>query len=133
MLINNGTGALWIKRLLPYEVVQSISANSVEVSPAQPAEQDLFLFVLQVTDANLTQDSPEVVADQAIVISDDNYLGVKFYRWKVLFNMNDTLGVSVIINDPPAFINLSNHLIGKSFRGFCLTKNRAYSVSDVSP
>ena len=84
VLINNGLGALWIKGLLPGEVVQSISADMIEVTPSQPSEEDLFLFVLQATDPNLSQESPVVVADQAKLISEDNKLGVFLYRWKIL-------------------------------------------------
>jgi len=96
MLINNGSGKLWIKRLLPDKAIHNLSTGSIEVTPTQSSEQDWFLFVLQASDANLAQNSPEITADEARLISDTNKIGVQIDQWNVLFNSPDEPpGVSV--------------------------------------
>jgi len=88
-----------------------------EVAPKAQNLTDYFLHVLQATDSNVSKDSPEVIADQAKLISEGDKIGVQIDQWKVLFNRNEPPGVSITntktsINEhpgksrPPALFNL---------------------------
>lgn len=94
-IIQNGSSALWIKRLLPIRVNQTLDSNLMEVSPNQSALKDQFLYVMQVTNSNVSKDSPEVVADQATLIPDANRIRIKVDKWEVVFNANNTPGISI--------------------------------------
>jgi hypothetical protein len=110
ILIDNSSGALWMKKMLPISSNQILSADYVKVAPSDAATEDFFLFVLQATDAGLSQFSPEVIADQAELLVDDNKVGVFLDGWNILFNTTGSPGVSINdeINDPPNFFNLPN-------------------------
>ncbi len=93
--ITNGSGALWVKRLLPEQVTETMSASKFEVVPAQSAKEVYFLYVMQAVDASLAKDTPEVVADDAQLIAADNRIGVKVDGWTILFDKMGTAEISV--------------------------------------
>ena len=95
IFIKNESSSLWIKRLLPVDADQIINNNIIKVTPSHQISMDLFLFILQVTDSNLEQDSPKVVVDQAKLISESNKIGVLVDNWKVLFNVIEPKGITV--------------------------------------
>ena len=86
--ITNGAGALWIKRFLPEQASEVISQNKFEVVPSQPALEDYFLYVMQAVDASYSKDSPEMVADDAELITYKNKIGIRIDSWEILFATN---------------------------------------------
>jgi len=66
------------------------------------------MFFLQVTNSGLLQSSPQVIADQAKLLAEENKLGVFFDGWEILFNATGDPGLTINdgINDPPEFFNL---------------------------
>ena len=97
--IINGSGALWIKRLLPEQATESMSDTKFEVVPSQSAKEDYFLHVMQAVDANFTKDSPQVVADEARLITTANRIGVEVDDWKILFDKSGAAEISVVHTD----------------------------------
>ena len=97
--ISNGAGALWVKRLLPEQATESMSDTKFEVVPSQSAKEDYFLHVMQAVDANFSKDSPEVVADEAHLITTANRIGVEVDGWKILFDKSGTAEISVVHTD----------------------------------
>ena len=108
ILINNGSGALWIKKMLPQNVNQILSNEYLEVTPADTASEDFFLFILQATDSDISQFSPQLTADEAKLLVEDDKIGVLLDGWNILFNTTGSPGISINdeINDPPHFFNL---------------------------
>jgi len=84
--ITNGDGALWIKRILPEQAIETMNESKFEVILSQTAKEDYFLFVMQAVDAGRSKDSPEVVADEVELISQDDKIGVSYDGWEILFN-----------------------------------------------
>ena len=97
--ITNGSGALWIKRLLPEQATESMSDTRFEVLSSQSAKEDYFLHVMQAVDANFSKDSPQVVADEARLITTANRIGVEVDDWKILFDKSGTAEISVAYTD----------------------------------
>jgi len=93
--ITNGSGALWVKRLLPELVTETMSSGRFEVVSNQSVKENYFLHVMQAVDANLSKDSPKVVADEAQLITIDNRIGIKVDGWKVLFDKTGSAEISV--------------------------------------
>ena len=88
--ITNGSGALWVKRLLPEQATETLSDSKFEVVPRQSIKEDYFLFVMQAVDAGLSKDSPEVTADEAVLITQGNKIGVSCDSWEILFSKSGT-------------------------------------------
>jgi len=88
--ISNGSGALWVKRILPEQATETISNSIFEVTPSQPVKEDYFLFVMQAVDAGFSKDSPEVMADEAEIITQGNKIGVSIDSWEILFSKSGT-------------------------------------------
>jgi len=97
--ITNGAGALWIKKLLPEQSNARMLDDKFEVVSNQSAKEDYFLHVLQAVDANYTKDSPEVVADDAQLITTPNRIGVKVDGWKIFFDKSGTAEISTAHTD----------------------------------
>jgi len=95
LVIKNESSALWIKRLLPANVDQTLHINSIDLTTIQKARKDYFLFVLQVTDSNLSHESPKLVTDQAELISDQGEFGVVIDKWKILLTTTEPKGIRV--------------------------------------
>jgi hypothetical protein len=93
--IANGDGALWIKRLLPQQATEIISDSKFEVIAKESTIQSYFLHVLQAVDANFSKDSPEVIADEARLITQSNQIGVNVNGWEILFSKVGTAEVSI--------------------------------------
>jgi hypothetical protein len=95
--INNKESALWIKRLLPGDgdVYQSVNSHSIEVTANKKDKTILFLFVLQVTNSNLSKSSSKLVVDHAKLIFEGDKIGVQFDKRNILFNMGKPKGVLV--------------------------------------
>lgn len=108
ILIDNTKGSLWIKRLFPIYISQTLTEDRIEIVPLEAMTEDFFLFVLQATDPGLSQSSTEVVADQAKLLVGHDKLGARLNGWNILFNTSDFPGVSINegFNDSPAFFNL---------------------------
>jgi len=54
---------------------------------------------MQAVDANFSKDSPEVVADEAHLITTANRIGVEVDGWKILFDKSGTAEISVVHTD----------------------------------
>ena len=93
-LINNGAGALWIKRLLPQQVSETMNADRIEVVPSQPATEHLFLHVMQTAEAGQSKDSPNVKADNAKLFAYGSWIGVRIGADSVHFNASGSLKVT---------------------------------------
>jgi len=93
--IINGSGALWVKRLLPEQATETMSSGKFEVVSNQSVKEDYFLHVMQAVDTNLSKDSPKVIADEAQLITIDDRIGVKVGGWKVLFDKTGSAEISV--------------------------------------
>ncbi|MFQ5771222.1 MAG: FlgD immunoglobulin-like domain containing protein [bacterium] len=91
---NDGTGALWIKRLLPENVtIESQTSDRFEVVPTQPANEDIFLHVFQAVDSDLSKNSPSVVADEAELLTNGDQIGARIGEWEVWFMESDSINV----------------------------------------
>jgi hypothetical protein len=108
ILIDNGSSTLWMKKMIPSNINQTLSIEEIEFIPAEYASEDFFLFVLQVTPSGLPFTSPQVLADQAKLLVEENKIGVDFDGWKILFNTTGEPGMTINdgINDPPEFFDL---------------------------
>ena len=95
VLIKNGSSALWVKRLLPEQVKQNFDSSLIQVSPIKSGKKDVFLYVMQVSGSNVSAGSPELIADQANLISGIDKTGVRIDRWEVIFDDLDPVGVTV--------------------------------------
>jgi len=82
--IKNGSGALWLKRLLPETVIiESQTSERYQITPDQANYEDFFLHVLQTTNSTLSENSPEVIVDEASSQVRDDTLSVKVGDWEV--------------------------------------------------
>ena len=102
--IDNGSGALWIKRLLPTNPSVSLSDTEIAVVPSQSGTETFFLHVMQAVDSGVG--SEQVSADEATVIQDGDWFHVQVAGRKISFSMNGEFefdGQSVLI---PEDINL---------------------------
>jgi len=88
--ITNGSGALWIKRLLPEQATETMNGSRFEVVPKSSAKESYFLHVMQAVDASLSKDSPEVVADEAQLVTQGDQIGVRFGDWEILFSRSNS-------------------------------------------
>jgi hypothetical protein len=96
--ITNGSGALWVKRLLPEQATETMSSGKFEVVSNQSVKEDYFLHVMQAVDANFAKDALEVVADDAQLITTNSRIGVKVDGWTVLFDKYGKDKISVVHN-----------------------------------
>jgi len=93
--ISNGAGALWIKRILPDQVTETMNDGMFKVTPVKLVRETYFLHVLQAVDASLSKVSSGLVADDARIITTENRMGVKVDGCKVLFGKTTNADVIV--------------------------------------
>jgi hypothetical protein len=96
VVIKNGSGALWLKRLLPETVIiENLTSERYQITPNQANYEDFFLHVLQTTNSTLSENSPEVIVDEASSQVSDDTLSVKIGDWEVLFQASGDTGIWV--------------------------------------
>jgi hypothetical protein len=93
-LIENGAGALWIKRLLPQQVTETMNSDRIEIVPTEQAQEHFFLHVMQTAESGQTKDAPNVKADEAESFSSGNWIGVKVGTDSVQFDVNGGVKIS---------------------------------------
>lgn len=94
--IKNGSGALWLKRLWPRDIIiENQSSEKYQFTPLQSNRKDIFLHVLQTTESTLSVNSPGVVVDDVSLFSKDGRIGVSFDGWEVLFKADGSAGVQI--------------------------------------
>lgn len=101
-LIENGAGALWIKRLLPQQATETINSDRIEIVPTEQAQEHFFLHVMQTAESGQTKDAPNVKADEAESFSSGDWIGVKIGADSVQFDVNG--GVKIFLNSIPTGI-----------------------------
>lgn len=101
-LIENGAGALWIKRLLPQAVTETVNADRIEIVPTNQVQEHFFLHVMQTAESGQTKDAPNVKADEAQSFSSGNWIGVTIGADSVQFDVNG--GVKIFLNSIPTVI-----------------------------
>ena len=107
IVIENGSGALWLNRLLPENVInKSITTDRYEVVPDQFSNEDFFLNVMQTTDSDLSKDSPEVIADDATLLIQGDKIGVRVGTWEVLFKTDGDTVIWVNGQSTPVLLSL---------------------------
>jgi hypothetical protein len=84
--IDNGSGALWIKRLLPTSASVSLSDTGIAVVPSQSGTETFFLHVMQAVDSGTG--SEQVTADDAQVSQDGDWFHVQVAGRKISFSKN---------------------------------------------
>lgn len=105
--ITNGSGALWAKRLLPESVVvESQTAQKYQITPSSANQEDVFLHILQAVDSDLTETSAQLVADDAILLTDAGKIGVRVAGWDVLFSTSGDTAVSITGKAVPVELSL---------------------------
>jgi len=125
-LIDNGAGALWIKRLLPQQVSETMNADRLEVIPSQPATEHLFVHVMQTAEAGQSKDSPSVKADNARLFTHGSWIGVRIGADSVHFNISGSLKVTAgldSLDDEDEDLGDNGGDPGPGPRGFELRQN----------
>jgi hypothetical protein len=82
--IDNGSGALWIKRLLPTSASVSLSDTEIAVIPSQSGTETFFLHVMQAVDSGAG--AGQISADDAIVTQEGDWFHVQVSGRKISFN-----------------------------------------------
>jgi hypothetical protein len=82
--VDNGSGALWIKRLLPTSASISLSDAQIAVVPSQSGTETFFLHVMQAVDSGTG--AGQVSADDAQVTQDGDWFHVQVAGRKISFS-----------------------------------------------
>jgi hypothetical protein len=82
--VDNGSGALWIKRLLPSSALVSLSDTEIAVVPSQSGTETFFLHVMQAVDSGAS--AGQVAADDAIVTQEGDWFHVQVADRKISFS-----------------------------------------------
>jgi hypothetical protein len=82
--VDNGIGALWIKRLLPTSASVSLSNEEIAVVPSQSSTETFFLHVMQAVDSGAG--SGQVAADDATVTQEGDWFHVQVAGRKISFS-----------------------------------------------
>lgn len=93
-LIDNGAGALWIKRLLPMTATETINSDRIEIVPTEHAQEHVFLHVLQTAESGQSQDAPNIKVDEAESFSLGNWVGITIGEDSVQFDVNGGVKIS---------------------------------------
>lgn len=93
--ITNGK-TLWMKRLLPAEAKETLTADIVEVRPISESGEELFLHVMQVTDSDLIKNSPAIIAKDASFNRQDDQITLTVGAWEIALSATDGSKVSII-------------------------------------
>jgi hypothetical protein len=82
--VDNGSGALWIKRLLPTSASVSLSDAGISVVPSQFATETFFLHVMQAVDSGAG--SGQVSVDDATVTQEGDWFHTQVAGRKISFS-----------------------------------------------
>jgi hypothetical protein len=90
--ISNGSGALFLKQLLPAEInLSSQTSSKFELSPASNSDS-LFLHVMQVAEADESIGSQNVIADEAVLFEQTpERVGLNIKEWNITFQNSEIL------------------------------------------
>jgi hypothetical protein len=84
--IDNGSGVLWIKRLLPATASVSLSDTEIAVVPSQSGTEAFFLHVMQAVDSGTG--SEQVSADDSRVSQEGDWFHVQVAGREISFSKN---------------------------------------------
>jgi len=127
--IDNGTGALWIKRLLPQQVSETMNADRAEVTASQPALEHFFLHVMQTAEPGQTQEAPNVIVDDAYFARRGDWLTVRVGTDSVQLNINGGLRTSAA--SPPSGKEDAATVIPVDFELKQNSPNPFYAISET--
>jgi hypothetical protein len=102
LTVTNGSGMVWLKRLLPAAATVELSATAIDVVPAAPQAQDFFLHVFQAVDAGTAASG--VQADDAVATPNGGGYNVQVAGHTLTF---DGIGGFLIDGNPPGGGNVA--------------------------